>query len=39
MTGKDAELAALQRIVSGDQYNTISKPIKTVADAAAERRA
>lgn len=36
VTGNDAELAALQRIVAGDQYNTISKPIKTVAEAAAE---
>lgn len=36
VTGNDAELAALQRIVAGDQYNTISKPIETVAEAAAE---
>ncbi len=36
VTGNDAELAAAQRIVNGDQYNTISKPIKTVAEAAAE---
>lgn len=36
VTGNDAELAAAQRIVAGDQYNTISKPIKTVAEAAAE---
>ena len=36
VTGNDAELAALQRIVNGDQYNTINKPIKIVADAAAE---
>ncbi|MFI6124545.1 sugar ABC transporter substrate-binding protein [Streptomyces sp. NPDC051064] len=36
VTGNDAELAAVQRVVSGDQYNTISKPIKTVAEAAAE---
>jgi D-xylose transport system substrate-binding protein len=35
VTGNDAELAALQRVISGDQYNTISKPIKTVAEAAA----
>jgi simple sugar transport system substrate-binding protein/D-xylose transport system substrate-binding protein len=35
VTGNDAELAALQRVISGDQYNTISKPIKIVADAAA----
>lgn len=36
VTGNDAELAALQRIVAGDQYNTISKPINIVAEAAAE---
>ena len=36
VTGNDAELAAVQRIVAGDQYNTISKPIKIVAEAAAE---
>ncbi|MEU5980351.1 substrate-binding domain-containing protein [Streptomyces sp. NPDC047315] len=35
VTGNDAELAAAQRIVNGDQYNTISKPIKTVAESAA----
>lgn len=35
VSGNDAELAALQRIVNGDQYNTISKPIKIVAEAAA----
>ncbi|MEI8406324.1 MULTISPECIES: ABC transporter substrate-binding protein [unclassified Kribbella] len=35
VTGNDAELAALQRVIAGDQYNTISKPIKIVADAAA----
>ncbi|WP_149181455.1 sugar ABC transporter substrate-binding protein [Streptomyces sp. TRM49041] len=36
VTGNDAELAAAQRIIAGEQYNTISKPIKTVAEAAAE---
>ncbi|MEA2283307.1 MAG: D-xylose transport system substrate-binding protein [Solirubrobacteraceae bacterium] len=36
VTGNDAELAAIQRIVNGDQYNTIDKPIKIVASAAAE---
>ncbi|MBB1257795.1 ABC transporter substrate-binding protein [Streptomyces alkaliterrae] len=36
VTGNDAELAAIQRIVSGDQYNTISKPIRIVAEAAAD---
>lgn len=36
VTGNDAEIAAIQRIVAGTQYNTISKPIKIVAEAAAE---
>ncbi|CAM3537653.1 sugar ABC transporter substrate-binding protein [Kibdelosporangium persicum] len=36
ITGNDFEVAAAQRIVAGDQYNTISKPIKIVAEAAAE---
>jgi simple sugar transport system substrate-binding protein/D-xylose transport system substrate-binding protein len=36
VTGNDAELAAAQRIIAGDQYNTISKPIKIVAEAAAK---
>ncbi len=36
VSGNDAEMAALQRILTGDQYNTISKPIKIVAGAAAE---
>ncbi len=36
VSGNDAELAAAQRIVNGDQYNTISKPIKIVASAAAD---
>jgi D-xylose transport system substrate-binding protein len=36
VTGNDAELAAIQRIVNGDQYNTINKPIKIVASAAAD---
>ncbi|MGH3425107.1 MAG: substrate-binding domain-containing protein, partial [Nocardioidaceae bacterium] len=36
VTGNDAELAAAQRIVAGEQYNTISKPIKTVAEASAK---
>ncbi len=35
VTGNDAELAAAQRVISGDQYNTISKPIKIVAEASA----
>ncbi len=36
VTGNDAETAAAQRIIAGDQYNTISKPISIVAEAAAE---
>lgn len=36
ITGNDATIAALQRIISGDQYNTISKPSEIVAAAAAE---
>jgi D-xylose transport system substrate-binding protein len=36
VTGNDAEVAAIQRIISGDQYNTISKPIKIVAEKSAE---
>ncbi|MEV4565701.1 sugar ABC transporter substrate-binding protein [Nonomuraea sp. NPDC049419] len=35
VTGNDAEIAAAQRIINGDQYNTISKPIKIVAEASA----
>ncbi|RWR05697.1 sugar ABC transporter substrate-binding protein [Sinirhodobacter populi] len=36
VTGNDATIAALQLIVSGDQYNTISKPSEIVAEAAAK---
>ena len=36
VTGNDAEIAAIQRIIGGTQYNTISKPIRIVAEAAAE---
>lgn len=36
ITGQDAELAAIQRIVAGQQYMTVYKPIKTEADQAAE---
>ncbi len=36
ITGQDAELAAIQRIVSDQQYMTIYKPIKVEADKAAE---
>ncbi|MGD9694929.1 MAG: sugar ABC transporter substrate-binding protein [Thermoleophilia bacterium] len=34
-TGQDAELAAIQRIVSGEQYMTVYKAIKLEAEAAA----
>lgn len=36
VTGQDAELAAIQRIVRGDQYMTVYKPFKPEAHAAAE---
>ena len=36
VTGQDAELAGIQRIVAGDQYMTIYKPIKQQAKLAAE---
>jgi D-xylose transport system substrate-binding protein len=36
ITGQDAELAAIQRIVSGDQFMTVYKAIKPEADKAAE---
>ena len=36
MTGQDAELAAIQRILAGDQAMTIYKPIKPEATAAAK---
>lgn len=36
VTGNDATIAALQLIIAGDQYNTISKPSEIVAKAAAE---
>jgi D-xylose transport system substrate-binding protein len=36
VTGQDAELAAIQRILVGEQYMTIYKAIKPEADAAAE---
>jgi D-xylose transport system substrate-binding protein len=35
-TGQDAELAAIQRILAGDQYMTVYKPIKPLADTAAK---
>jgi D-xylose transport system substrate-binding protein len=36
VTGQDAELAAIQRILSGDQYMTVYKAIKAEAEAAAQ---
>ncbi len=36
VTGQDAELAAIQRILAGEQYMTIYKAIRPEADAAAE---
>ncbi|MEJ2262839.1 MAG: sugar ABC transporter substrate-binding protein [Anaerolineales bacterium] len=36
VTGQDAELAAIQRILIGEQYMTVYKAIKPEADAAAE---
>lgn len=36
VTGNDATIAALQLILAGDQYNTISKPSEIVARAAAD---
>ena len=36
ITGQDAELAAIQRIISGDQYMTVYKAIKPEAEAAAQ---
>lgn len=36
VTGNDATIAALQLIIAGDQYNTISKPSEIVARAAAQ---
>jgi D-xylose transport system substrate-binding protein len=34
-TGQDAELPAIQRIIAGQQYMTVYKPIKPLADTAA----
>lgn len=39
MTGNDATIAALQLVISGDQYNTISKPSEIVGAAAAQAAA
>ena len=36
VTGQDAELAAIQRILIGQQYMTVYKAIKPEADAAAQ---
>ncbi|QGV82168.1 sugar ABC transporter substrate-binding protein [Streptomyces ficellus] len=36
VTGQDAELAGIQRIVAGDQYMTVYKPFRLEANAAAE---
>lgn len=36
ITGQDAELAAIQRILAGEQYMTVYKAIKAEAEAAAE---
>ncbi|GAA3778449.1 sugar ABC transporter substrate-binding protein [Streptomyces phyllanthi] len=35
ITGQDADLAAVRRIVKGDQYMTVYKPFQPAADAAA----
>ena len=37
-TGQDAELAAIQRILAGEQYMTVYKAIKPEAEAAARAR-
>ena len=36
VTGQDAELAGIQRIIDGEQYMTVYKPITPLAEAAAE---
>ncbi|MER5435117.1 substrate-binding domain-containing protein [Streptomyces sp. NPDC002588] len=36
VTGQDADLTAVRRIVRGDQYMTVYKPFKPAADAAVE---
>lgn len=36
LTGQDAELAGVQRIIAGEQYMTVYKAIRPEADAAAE---
>ncbi|GHH23640.1 sugar ABC transporter substrate-binding protein [Streptomyces lanatus] len=36
VTGQDADLAAVRRIITGEQYMSVYKPFKAEADAAAE---
>jgi D-xylose transport system substrate-binding protein len=36
VTGQDAELTAVQRIIGGEQFMTVYKPIQPLAEAAAE---
>ncbi|MDQ0812231.1 ABC-type xylose transport system substrate-binding protein [Streptomyces sp. B3I7] len=36
VTGQDAELAAVQRIISGEQYMSVYKPFQREAESAAE---
>jgi D-xylose transport system substrate-binding protein len=36
VTGQDAEVAALQRIVAGEQFITLYQPIKEIADTSAQ---
>lgn len=36
VTGQDAELAAIQRIIDGEQFMTVYKPIRPLAESAAE---
>jgi D-xylose transport system substrate-binding protein len=36
VTGQDAELAGIQRVVAGEQFMTVYKPIKPLAKTAAE---
>jgi len=36
VTGQDAEVAGIQRILAGEQYMTVYKPLKPLADKAAE---
>ncbi len=36
VTGQDAELAGIQRVIDGEQFMTVYKPIKPLAESAAE---